>query len=494
MSAIRQAGTRPDQDARPRRLGRELVGRRIDLGRLDLASDPDEARGPREVLRRERIYRRLLAMADSVALAFALVVSVEVAPTRVDAMVLLAVPLVILVSKVRGLYDRDELVIFKSTLDELPRLLGVAAVVTVTLDLLYGAMDGHGRSYGFIFSLLLCLLGTAGMVVTRSLARYLARRISPEERCLIIGDGASCAGLSRRVDELPGVRLVGVVAADDLPNFDRALPELVCRTGTHRLIVAPSSRSSDNRTLDLVRHAKATGARVSIFPTVMAAVGGSVVFDDVSGFTLLGVPRFGLSRSSAAIKRTFDLVGASVCLLFLGPLMLIAAVLIKLDSPGPVRFRQTRVGRDGKPFSMLKFRSMVDGAEAMKKGLMAQNEAEDGLFKIARDPRVTHVGRWLRRARLDELPQLFNVLKGEMSLVGPRPLILEEDERVVGLDRRRLHLTPGVTGPWQVLGPMRVPLGEMAKLDYLYIANWNLWTDIKILLQTALIVGGRKGT
>lgn len=177
MSAISQAGPR---------LGRELAGRRVDLGRLDLASGFDEAGGPGEVLCRERIYRRLLAVAASVALAFALMVSVGVAPMRAGAMVL-AVPLVVVVSKVRGLYDRDELVIFKSTLDELPRLLGVAAVVTVTLDLLYGATDGHGRSYGFIFSLLLCLLGTAAMVLTRSLARYLARRVSPEERCLIIG-------------------------------------------------------------------------------------------------------------------------------------------------------------------------------------------------------------------------------------------------------------------------------------------------------------------
>jgi lipopolysaccharide/colanic/teichoic acid biosynthesis glycosyltransferase len=225
----------------------------------------------------------------------------------------------------------------------------------------------------------------------------------------------------------------------------------------------------------------------------MAAVGGSVVFDDFSGYTLLGVPRFGLSRSSAALKRTFDFVGAMTGLILLSPLMIAIAVLIKLGTRGPIIFRQVRVGRDGGRFPMLKFRSMVDGAEGMKASLLAQNEAEHGLFKIAQDPRITPVGRWLRRTRLDELPQLVNVLCGEMSLVGPRPLVLEEDERVVGLDRRRLHLTPGMTGPWQVLGPMRVPLAEMAKLDYLYIANWSLWQDIEILLKTAILIFAREG-
>lgn len=468
-------------------------GQGLDLRGLDLTGRSDETDGVREVLARERTYRILLSLADAVAMAAALVLTVALGPNRANASVLLAIPLVVVVAKLRGLYDRDDLVIFKSTLDELPRLLGVAAVVTVSLDLVAGLLVGHGGSFGLIFSLLLCAFASLGMLITRSKARYLARRISPDERCLIIGEPAGCAGLALRIEELRGVRLVGIVAADDLVDLDADLRQLVNQSGTHRLVIAPSNRSSDSRTLDLVRHAKATGARVSIFPTVMAALGGSVVFDDVSGFTLLGVPRFGLSRSSAALKRGFDLLGATLALLVLGGPMLILAALIKLDSPGPVLFRQVRVGRDGRCFRMLKLRSMVDGADAMKQELLDRNEAGHGLFKITDDPRITRVGRWLRRTRVDELPQLLNVLGGEMSLVGPRPLIVEEDERVTGLDRHRLRLTPGVTGPWQVMGPMRVPLGEMAKLDYLYIANWNLWTDIKILLQTALVVGSRTG-
>src|SRR5205807_8993106 len=159
------------------------------------------------------------------------------------------------------------------------------------------------------------------------------------------------------------------------------------------------------------------------------------------------------------------------------------ALAIKLGSLVPVIFRQPRVGRDGRTFQMIKFRSMFDGAEAQRQALESLNES-DGIFKLSRDPRVTTVGRLLRRTSLDELPQLINVLRGDMSLVGPRPLVTEEDRRVAGRHRRRLHLSPGMTGPWQVLGPERPPLSEMVKLDYLYGANWSLWSDLKILLRT----------
>jgi lipopolysaccharide/colanic/teichoic acid biosynthesis glycosyltransferase len=167
--------------------------------------------------------------------------------------------------------------------------------------------------------------------------------------------------------------------------------------------------------------------------------------------------------------------------------------MIRLEGPGPVLFRQTRVGRDGVRFSMLKFRSMVVEAEAMKPELAAETGPHTGeLFKIAEDPRITRVGAWLRRSAVDELPQLFNVLRGNMSLVGPRPLVVDEDALVQGWHRRRLHLTPGMTGPWQVLGSS-APLAEMVNMDYLYIANWSLFADVKIMLRTALhVASGRR--
>ena len=170
--------------------------------------------------------------------------------------------------------------------------------------------------------------------------------------------------------------------------------------------------------------------------------------------------------------------------MLVAPVLAVIAAAIRLDSRGPIFFRQVRVGRNGETFRIFKFRSMVVDAEEQKEQLRSLSEVGEGMFKISRDPRVTRVGAFLRRTSLDELPQLFNVLRGEMSLVGPRPLVTDEDVLVRGLDRSRLHLKPGMTGPWQVLGS-RVPMQEMVGLDYLYVANWSLWLDLKLLMHTA---------
>ena len=220
-------------------------------------------------------------------------------------------------------------------------------------------------------------------------------------------------------------------------------------------------------------------------------VGSCVDFDDVDGVTLLGLHDSRLSRSSAAVKRGVDIIGSGILLLVLSPLLGVIAMAIKLSSPGPVFFPQKRVGRDGEEFDVLKFRSMRDGADAEKDQLRALNETE-GLFKIANDPRITRVGGFLRKRSLDELPQLLNVLRGEMSLVGPRPLVPEDDEKIEGWERQRLALPPGMTGHWQILGSTRVPLHEMVRIDYLYGANWSLWNDIKILLRTVSYVASAR--
>jgi lipopolysaccharide/colanic/teichoic acid biosynthesis glycosyltransferase len=270
-----------------------------------------------------------------------------------------------------------------------------------------------------------------------------------------------------------------------------ALRRLVGELRVHRVVIE-SSEAHPQATLDFVREAKGIGARVSLLPRVLEVVGSSIEVDDVHGLTLLGVRHFGLSRSSIAVKRSFDLFGAGLGLLVLSPVFLVIAVLVKLDSPGPVFYRQIRIGRDGRPFRMWKFRTMVDGADAMKAPLRERNEA-DGLFKIAGDPRITPVGGVLRHYSLDELPQLINAVRGEMSLVGPRPLVPDEDDLIKGLDRRRLQLTPGMTGRWQILGSARVPLAEMVKLDYLYVTGWSLWSDVKILLRTVPYMLARRG-
>jgi lipopolysaccharide/colanic/teichoic acid biosynthesis glycosyltransferase len=229
-----------------------------------------------------------------------------------------------------------------------------------------------------------------------------------------------------------------------------------------------------------------------VLPSLFEVVGSSVEFDDVGGVVVLGLRHYGLSRSSRALKRAFDIALSSLTLLALLPLFVVIAVAIRIDSRGPVFFRQRRIGRRDRDFEIVKFRTMGANAEAVKHELMELNEA-DGLFKIENDPRITRVGSFLRRTGLDELPQLLNVIRGDMSLVGPRPLIPDEDRQVEGWARRRLEVPPGMTGHWQVLGSARVPLREMLKIDYLYGANWSLWGDMKILLRTIPFVVSRRG-
>ena len=183
---------------------------------------------------------------------------------------------------------------------------------------------------------------------------------------------------------------------------------------------------------------------------------------------------------------------AGTALLCLSPVLLAVAAAIILTSRRPVLFRQVRAGRHGASFQVLKFRSMVDGAEAQRDDLMHLNES-DGLFKIADDPRITAVGRLIRRFHLDELPQLVNVLRGDMSLVGPRPLVLEEDRRIEGWHRRRLDLRPGITGPWQVLGASRIPVSEVVRLDSQDVADGSLWNDIRVLMLTVPVIVRRRG-
>ena len=450
-------------------------------------------RGSQTVLdarRRERIYRRSLAAADALAAGIAVLVAIDAfGGYRLRLLYLLVAPLIVLGAKVGGLYDKDELVIDHSTLNELPRLLNLATMFALLVWL--------ARHYVVIgapttFNLLaLWLLLAAGLVVGRSVARQVARRIAPVERCLLVGRRDVFERLEAKFRGYPRVRLVGLVKTAEIASDHTKLREIAERHNIHRIIIDTDPTAAAT-TLEIVRAANATGLQVSLLPSLLTAVGSSVVFDDIGGLVLMGVPRFGLSRSSLVLKRAFDLIGAGVGIVCAAPLMALFAIAIKLDSPGPVLFRQTRVGRDGAPFQILKFRSMIAGADALKDGLRAHNEA-DGLFKIDADPRITRVGRLLRRSSIDELPQLFNVLAGNMSLVGPRPLVLDEDSRVTGFDRHRLHLTPGITGRWQTLGSARVPLAEMVKIDYLYIANWSPWADLKIIVETIGYIARGRG-
>jgi len=463
-----------------------------------------EVRGPAACMWRDALFRRMLLTADVVALvgAFALTVALSGrSSVQLTWTGLAGVPILAVCAKLTGLYDRDEMLLRKTTLDEAPKLLQLATlfalVAWLTGDLLVrGPLDR--REAMFLWLALAALL-----IVARAGSRAISLRIAPAERCLLIGDEAAAATIRSKLSGHGGVRAEVVAHVDmdkvsswSTDGFSGArvaeIRDLAQRLDVHRAIIAPRSADAGEM-LNLVRTLKAVGVRVSVLPRLLEVVGSSVEFDDLHGVTLMGVRRFELTRSSAALKRTFDLVGASVGLLSVAPLMIAAAVAIKLNSRGPVFFRQARVGRHGKHFHIFKFRTMVLDAESMKDSLRHRNEAQEGLFKIADDPRVTRVGCFLRKSAMDEMPQLLNILRGEMSLVGPRPLVVDEDIRVQGWHRRRLELTPGMTGPWQILGPARVPLREMVAIDYLYVANWSLWTDMKILLRTVPYVMGRNG-
>ncbi len=467
-----------------------------------------DARGPAVCLRRDALFRRALLAADASAILAALVLTVVFSARRVPLHLtwesLAGVPLLLVAAKLLGLYDRDETLLRKTTLDEAPKLFELATLCTLVAWLggrlvVAGALDRREALFLWI------VLG-ALLVLARTTARIIVLRLAPVERCLFIGDERSARMVGAKLTGHGGINAQVIAHLD----MDQVAPwstdafsaprlaeirDLAQTLDVHRVIIAPGwgADADAGETLNLVRTLKAVGVRVSVLPRMLEVVGSSVEFDDLHGVTLLGVRRFDLSRSSGALKRCFDVLGASIGLIAIAPLMLAFAIAVKIDSRGPVFFRQLRVGRHGRRFYMLKFRTMVDGAEEMKDMLRDRNEAQDGLFKIAADPRVTRMGRFLRTTALDELPQLFNIVRGEMSLVGPRPLVVEEDERIEGWPRRRLELMPGMTGPWQILGPARVPLKEMVALDYLYVANWSLWTDVKILLRTVPHVLGRRG-
>ena len=198
-------------------------------------------------------------------------------------------------------------------------------------------------------------------------------------------------------------------------------------------------------------------------------------------------------KTSYATKRLMDIVLSAVGMLLLSPVYLAIAAAVKLSSPGPVFFVQTRVGRYGRYFKFYKFRSMRQDAEAQKESLLDKNESKDGvIFKMKEDPRITRVGRFLRRTSLDELPQLWNVFKGDMSLVGPRPPVPSEVEKYTLEDRKRLDVIPGITCLWQIKGRSEIPFREQVQLDKEYILTPGVWKDIVILLKTVpAIIGGR---
>jgi exopolysaccharide biosynthesis polyprenyl glycosylphosphotransferase len=456
-----------------------------------------------QIRARDATYRRALAAADVTAALAGLLFAVTVSGNgSLHWRAVVIAPVLILVAKVIGLYDHDNLVLRKATLDEAPVLFEMATLYALVVWLLDGFVlqNGHFSHvealevWGFVFVLLL---------TGRSAGRALLRRLTSVERCMLVGDEVMWEKLAQSIAQRRGVELVSRLALRtpqngrgkslniEIAGALNRLRDQVQRDGVHRVIISLQESGFDE-ILDCIFLLKRLGVKVSVVPKLLEVVGSAVEFEDIDGMPVLGIRNFGLTRSSAFVKRSFDIAATLVALILAAPICVVIAIAIKRDSRGGVLFRQPRVGRDGQIFEMYKFRTMKEGADELKTTLLELNETS-GVFKIAKDPRVTRLGSLLRRTSLDELPQLLNVIKGDMSLVGPRPLVPEEDRKVQGWARRRLQLTPGMTGNWQTLGARRVPLHEMVKIDYLYIANWSLWGDIKALLRTAPHVFGRQG-
>lgn len=270
--------------------------------------------------------------------------------------------------------------------------------------------------------------------------------------------------------------------------------ELVVASREHRVnrILLASPDIGPDAEVGLVRRASDSGVRVSLLPHVVDVLGPSTEIDHLEGVTVLGINPPRLARSSQILKRSLDLVIAVPALVLFAPVVAVLALLVRLDSPGPAFYSQARVGRRGRTFQIWKLRTMVVGAEARESELRDKS-ADPNWLLLAEDPRVTRMGRFLRQTSLDEVPQLWNVVRGEMSLVGPRPITPEAYEGVAEWGLRRLDLTPGLTGMWQVLGRTWISFEEMIKLDYLYVTSWSLWRDIQILLKTLPVVVSRRG-
>jgi exopolysaccharide biosynthesis polyprenyl glycosylphosphotransferase len=436
----------------------------------------------------------LLIAADAMAVAGAFGVGVQLgtqAPLRPP--VILAPAAAVALARMSGLYARPGRGLGQSTLGEVPRLAQLATLIALVASLAGSGLTATPwdvRTTAVLWASLLLAL-PAG----RAVARRLPAAVAPE-RCLVVGSVPRAARVRRTIHGLSGGRtlVVGWVTSDQVaPGEDgrNLLREAVEYFSAEHVVVAPDVADSPE-TLRLIRTLEEFDVRVTVLPRLLELASATLTSEVLGAASALDVRRLRLTRGERIAKRTFDVVGAGLLLALTAPLAAVIALAVAVTSPGPVLFRQRRIGRDGFEFTVLKFRTMVRDAEARKQALRARNEA-DGLFKIADDPRVTRVGRILRRTSLDELPQLVCVLRGDMSLVGPRPLVPEEDGAIAGWHRRRLRMRPGMTGVWQVMGSARVPLKEMVELDNLYVLSWSPWLDVKILLRTLDFVLGRRG-
>lgn len=387
--------------------------------------------------------------------------------------------------------------------DEYQRIFNAATFATVfTMVLIFLLKADFARGW----VLLSWVIGAAflmfGRWFHRRLHRWLIGRTGRKAPVVIIGANAEAKKLADDIggNKTAAMSVMGAIAwptqepaagLNILGSLDRMV-ELIKEAKAEVALVVPSALPADSLQR-LYHQLTKTGVSVFVSPSLFDIVASRVAVMPISDTPLIRLEEVHFSGAKYAVKRTTDILGAIVLSILFAPLFVIVGVLVKLDSPGPIFFRQERVGRHRRAFRIFKFRTMVSDAELQKDDILHLNEATGPIFKIREDPRITRVGKWSRRFSIDELPQLFNVWLGQMSLVGPRPPTPDEVETYGEWELRRLEINPGMTGFWQVRGRSDTTFEEMVRLDLYYIENWSITLDAYIMFRTIGVVLSAKG-
>lgn len=403
--------------------------------------------------------------------------------------------LIVLGFKLERVYDRRR---GASWLDDLyaiflGALVGTAVVVVILFGLRPTVYSRLILLYAFVLTVF--YIG-ASRLALHFLLDWLRRRGRAVDRVVIVGAGEIGRAVMRNIVAEPtlGYQVLGFFDDDpkrggtDIGRFKALghtlnLQNVLRRQAVDEVIITLPS-ASHRRIMELISICERHGVRPRIVPDLFQMALARVEMDEINGIPLLGMRKVSIRGWNLAAKRALDVAVAGPLLVLLSPLLVLIALLVRLESDGPVLFRQVRVGRGGQPFTLLKFRSMRSGADREQLLLAGRSDARGPIFKMRDDPRRTRLGRLLRRTSLDELPQLWNVLRGEMSLVGPRPPLPSEVQRYEEWHKRRLEVAPGLTGLWQVSGRSNLTFDEMVMLDLYYGENWSLWLDLKIILKT----------
>jgi exopolysaccharide biosynthesis polyprenyl glycosylphosphotransferase len=455
------------------------------------AGERAESRADRRLIAHyssDALLHRMLAAADTLTIAAAAVIVGLWGSGADDGFLLvLSAPIWIVVGKLVGLYDRDHRTLRHLTVEELPWIfvwaLGGTAILTFLLAP-FPTLDLTSDDRLFVWGSVLVL----GFVF-RGTARVVWRRITLPERILIVGDGPLADAVARKLELFPDIH---ATIAGSIPSCN-VLPERLSELeGVDRVVVA-CTELNENLLETLLPVCRLRGVKLTVVPPTRGIFGTATHLGHVADLPLLDYNTWYVSPSTLALKRIFDVVLSTVGLVLSAPLFLLIALAVFLDDGRPVLFRQLRAGENGRAFRIFKFRTMVRDAEAMLSQLVALDELSEPIFKLKADPRVTRIGRFLRRTSLDELPQLINVLRGEMSIVGPRPEVVDLVERYAPEHEVRLRVKPGITGPWQVYGRSELTFEEMISVEREYVENLSLGRDLRIVLMTIPAVFGRRG-